>query len=103
MSEEQVEDLIELQSTVFLNMAVCHYMLKEFEESLKKASESIILKPTIKAYYRRAQVHAAMTSYKEACVDLVSAIKLDTEDPNDFQTELAKFKRLQKKKEEENK
>ena len=54
LTEEQVYELIELQATVFLNMAVCHYMLKEYDECCQKATESIHLQPTIKAFYRRA-------------------------------------------------
>ena len=75
-------------------MAVCHHFLKNFDKCQERATHSLSLKPTIKGFYRRASAFGAKKNYNAACEDLIAAIKLDTTDPNDLQTELAKFKRL---------
>ena len=78
-------------------MSVCHFLMGEMDKSIDKASKSLELNPTIKGYYRRAQAYAKRLNYDEAVKDLYSAIKLDTNDPNDLQTELVRFKNRAKK------
>ena len=55
LEKHQVDEVKEIQATTFLNMAVCYFLTDQFEKSADKASLSIDLKPSIKAYYRRAQ------------------------------------------------
>lgn len=65
-------------------MAVCYFLTNQFEKSIDKATLSLDLRPTIKAYYRRAQAYAKLANYERAIEDLTAAIKMDTSDPNDF-------------------
>lgn len=71
--------------------------MKEYEKSIRKASESLQLKKSIKAYYRRGKAHAALERFEEAAADLKSAVMLDTSDPNDIQQEMAIFAARAKK------
>ena len=82
-------------------MSVCHFLMNEMDKSIDKASKSLELNPTIKGYYRRAQAYSKKLNYDEAVKDLYSAIKLDTNDPNDLQTELVRFKNRAKKQEQD--
>ena len=65
-------------------MSICFFNLKKYLKSKEKATKSLEMKKSIKAYYRRAQARAYMKDYDGACDDLKSAIKMDMNDPNDF-------------------
>lgn len=41
-----------LQGTTYLNLAICHFMNKNYEKSVKNAEMSLDYNKTIKAYYR---------------------------------------------------
>ena len=65
-------------------MSICFYLLKNYEKSIEKASESLKVKKTLKGYYRRGKAYAALLQYDNAAEDLKSAVKMDTSDPNDI-------------------
>ena len=68
--------------------------MQEFRKSLDRATESLALKQSEKALYRRAQAYAALKDYWKAVADLKAAIKLNPSDPNNFAQELARFEQL---------
>jgi len=76
--------MLELQATVNLNMSVAFFMQKIYDKSIKKATESLKLKKSIKAFYRRGKAYAALEQFEEAAADMKSAIMIDTTDPNDI-------------------
>ena len=53
--------------------------MQEYRKSLERATESINLKNSEKALYRRAQAYAAIKDYWKAVADLKAAIKLNPE------------------------
>ena len=90
VSDDEVKQLHELQATAYLNMAICFFLLKEYQKSAENAKKSIVFNKTIKAYYRLGMAYKQLQNYDQAKEALLSAIKLDVSDPNDIQTELAK-------------
>ncbi len=85
LSNEETQEVVELQASTSLNMAICFFLLKNYEKSIQKATESIALKKTIKGYYRRGKAYAALSQYENAADDMKLAVKMDTSDPNDIQ------------------
>ena len=77
-------------------MATCFFLLKNYKKTIEKATESLKLKKTVKAYYRRGKAYAALEDYEDAVVDLTAAIKMDTSDQNDIMRELVMFERKAK-------
>ena len=77
-------------------MAICYFMQENYRKSIDRATESIGMQKTIKAYYRRAKALAAIKDYWGACKDLREAIKMDKSDPNDFAREVAQYEALAK-------
>ena len=77
-------------------MATCFFLLKNYKKTIEKATESLKLKKTVKAYYRRGKAYAALEDYEDAVVDLTAAIKMDTSDQNDIMKELVMFERKAK-------
>ncbi len=67
-----------------MNLAICFFLIKNFEKSIEKATESVNLKKSLKGYYRRGKAYAALEQYDNAVEDLKAAIKMDTSDPNDI-------------------
>ena len=65
-------------------MAVCYYLLKEYDKSRDRATQSLELQKTSKGWYRRAVAKKMLTDYEGACLDIKEAIKMDPSDPNDF-------------------
>ena len=65
---------------------------------MARATESLNLQKSVKAYYRRAKALAEIKDYWGAVADLKEAIKMDPSDPNDFGTELAKYENAAKAK-----
>ena len=55
----------------------------------------------MKAYYRMGMAYKALTNYDSAIEAFKNAIKIDTTDPNDIQSEITKCENLNKKKEKE--
>mmetsp|Transcript_4874 Transcript_4874/g.4504 ORF Transcript_4874/g.4504 Transcript_4874/m.4504 type:complete len:141 (+) Transcript_4874:239-661(+) len=98
---DDLEKCTELQATTYLNMSICFYLQQKYQKCIEKASASLELKKSIKAYYRRGQAYAARKDYENAIRDLENAIKLDVSDPNDIQQELIKMKGLSKQQEKE--
>lgn len=60
LDEQGQKEVVELQAATFLNMSTCHFLQKDFKKSVDKASESIKLQRTIKAYYRRGKAYAGL-------------------------------------------
>jgi len=96
LTEAENKEIKDIVAAGNLNMSICFFNLKNYPKSKEKASESLNMKKSIKAYYRRAQARAYMKDYDGACDDLKSAIKMDTNDPNDFQAELIKYEKYAK-------
>jgi tetratricopeptide (TPR) repeat protein len=84
IDKEQTKNCHELQATAYLNMAICWYLLKNFEKSKENAKMSLDFNKTIKGYYRLAQSYKAVQDYEMAIKNYKEAIKLDTSDPNDI-------------------
>jgi tetratricopeptide (TPR) repeat protein len=76
--------VIELQATTYLNMSQAFFQQKNFDKSIKKATDSLNLKKTIKAYYRRGKAYAMLGQYENAADDMKKAVLMDTSDPNDI-------------------
>ena len=74
-------------------MSICFFYLQKYQKSKEKATLSLDVKKSIKAYYRRAQARARMKDFDGACDDLKAAIMMDTSDPNDYQSELGKYEK----------
>ena len=83
-------------STAFLNMAVCHHLLKNPTKAVENCKKSLTHKKSIKAYYRMGQGYKALKNFDEAIKAFKQAIMMDTEDPNDIQSELKICQRLEK-------
>uniref|UniRef100_A0A7S3IRW7 peptidylprolyl isomerase n=1 Tax=Strombidium inclinatum TaxID=197538 RepID=A0A7S3IRW7_9SPIT len=101
LSQEETDSCTDLMSTAFLNSAICHHMLGNLEKAKESASKSLSYKKTIKGYYRLGQACKALTDYDGAIAAYKQAIFLDTEDPNDIQTELSRAEGLKRKKDKE--
>ena len=59
INEEIEQTAHELQATTFLNMSICHFIMKDFSKSVEKGLNSIKYKKSIKGYYRVAQAFKA--------------------------------------------
>ena len=70
-------------------MSICYFLQENYRKSIDRATESLEMMKTIKAYYRRAKALAAIKDYWGACKDLKEAVKMDKTDPNDFKREIA--------------
>ena len=91
LSKEEVKEAIQVKASTFLNLAICYFLTGEFRKSIARATESLDLQKSVKAYYRRAQALAKINDFWGATADLKEAIKMDPADPNNFANELAKF------------
>eukprot|EP00355_Strombidium_rassoulzadegani_P005029 CAMPEP_0168618386 /NCGR_PEP_ID=MMETSP0449_2-20121227/6046_1 /TAXON_ID=1082188 /ORGANISM="Strombidium rassoulzadegani, Strain ras09" /LENGTH=116 /DNA_ID=CAMNT_0008659261 /DNA_START=248 /DNA_END=595 /DNA_ORIENTATION=- len=96
LSDEEVESCGELMATSFLNMAICHHILKNYERAVQNCERSLSLKKSIKAYYRLGQGLKQLKNYEGSIKAFKQAILMDTSDPNDIQTELQVVERLEK-------
>ncbi len=65
-------------------MSVCYFLAEQYEKSADRATQSLDIKKSIKAYYRRAKAYGSLKHYDKAVEDLKCAIRMDTSDPNDF-------------------
>lgn len=74
-----------------MNMATAFFMQKKYEKCIQKATLSLELKKTIKAYYRRGKAYGALEKFEEAAKDMKQAVMLDTTDPNDIQQEFVMY------------
>lgn len=61
-------------------MATCFFLLQNYDKCIEKATLSIDLKPTQKAYYRRHKAYVAKRDYENGIKDLEKAIMMDTSD-----------------------
>jgi tetratricopeptide (TPR) repeat protein len=66
-------------------MSICHFLLKDYQKAVDKATKSIENKKTLKGLYRRGKAYAARQDYERAIKDMEEAVKMDTSDPNDIQ------------------
>mmetsp|Transcript_37397 Transcript_37397/g.27592 ORF Transcript_37397/g.27592 Transcript_37397/m.27592 type:complete len:116 (+) Transcript_37397:108-455(+) len=55
---EELEKCKDLVASTLLNMSICFYQMQKYQKCIDKATESLAIKPSIKAYYRRAQALA---------------------------------------------
>ena len=62
----EVEQARELVATSNLNMSLCYFMLKNYQKSSEKATESLKYRKTIKALYRRAKAYEKRGDYERA-------------------------------------
>jgi tetratricopeptide (TPR) repeat protein len=83
--------MLELQATTYLNMANAFFQLKRYDKCIEKATLSVNLQKTIKAYYRRGKAYGALEKFEEAAADMKQAVLLNTEDPNDIQKEYVMY------------
>ena len=72
-----------------MNLSICYFLTENYKKSIERATESLALQKSVKAYYRRGKAKAAIKDFWAAAADLKEAIKLDKSDPNDFARELA--------------
>ncbi len=77
-------------------MSQAFFQQKNFDKSIKKATDSLNLKKTIKAYYRRGKAYAMLGQYENAADDMKKAVLMDTSDPNDIQTEMMRYDKMAK-------
>ncbi len=90
------QEVIELQATTYLNMSQAFFQKKNYEKTIQKATDSLNLKKTVKAYYRRGKAYAMLEQYENAAADMKKAVLMDTSDPNDFQIEMMRYEKLAK-------
>ena len=76
---------------MFVNISICHYSLNHFEKSVEMASRALLLKPNVKAFYRRSKAHAELNNFDKAVEDLQQAIKLEGNDSGNFKQELKTY------------
>ena len=91
LTKEEVKEAIQVQASTFLNLSICYFLTNDFRKSIQRATESLDLQKSVKAYYRRAQALSKINDFWGATKDLKEAIKLDPSDPNNFANELARF------------
>ena len=77
-------------------MSQAFFQQKNFDKSIKKATDSLNLKKTIKAYYRRGKAYAMLEKYENAADDMKKAVLMDTSDPNEIQTEMMRYDKMAK-------
>lgn len=65
-SDEEQQEMIELQAVTDLNMATAFFMQKRYDKCIQKATLSLELKKTIKAYYRRGKAYGSLERFDEA-------------------------------------
>jgi hypothetical protein len=64
--EAKQEQLFDFQTTVFINISICHFSMGSFEKSVEMASRALMLKPNVKAFYRRSRAHAELGNFDKA-------------------------------------
>jgi tetratricopeptide (TPR) repeat protein len=100
-TKDQIALAKELNATVFLNMSICFFLLKNYSKAVEKATLSLQNKKTLKGLYRRGKAYAARLDYERAIKDMEDAVKMDPSDVNDIQQEIMqlrmKMKELEKK------
>ena len=84
VTEQEAQEMLDLQAATNLNMSVAFYMMKKYDKSIKKATESLALKKSIKAYYRRGKAYGELEQFDNAASDMKQAVLMDTSDPNDI-------------------
>ena len=89
LSDAELKEAVQVQASTFLNMAICFYLMEEYQKSIARATESLELQKNVKAFYRRARAKAAVKDFWGAVSDLQEAIEMDPSDPNNFSHELA--------------
>jgi len=88
LSAQETKLAVQVMAQSFLNMSLCYFMTEDFKKSADRASESLKLQKSVKAYYRRAKAKAAFKDFWGAVADLKEAIKMEPGDPNDFAKEM---------------
>merc|ERR1712151_228968 len=58
LTEEENQEIRDIVAAGNLNMSICFFNLKDYLKSKEKASLSLEIKKTIKAYFRRASARA---------------------------------------------
>ena len=101
ITPETKAEILELQAQTYLNMSICFFKRENYFKAVEKATDSIKLKKSYKAYYRRGMAYAKLLQYDNAAEDMLGAIKMDTSDPQNIQHELNKFKREAAKQDKE--
>ena len=90
-----MQELKDIACAQNLNMCICFYNVEKYARAKEKATTSLEIKQSIKAYYWRAKAKAQLKDYDEACSDINLAIQMGTNDQNgpDLKAELAKYEK----------
>lgn len=92
ISSEKKIEVVDLQAQTSLNMSTCFFKLGNYKKAVDKATESINLKKTYKAYYRRGIAYSKLLQFDNAASDLEAALKTDVNDPMKITNELNQFR-----------
>ena len=77
LSVEEKTQAIQCQTSAFLNLSICFFLTQDYRKSIDRATESLNLQQSVKAYYRRAKGKAAIKDYWGAAADIKEAMKID--------------------------
>lgn len=102
LTPADIKSCRELQATAFLNMVICHYILKNYKKSIDNCQKSLQYNETIKAHYRLGVAYKAQELYEKAISAFEDAIRLDISDPNKIKAELFETQKLQDQKDKRN-
>ena len=77
LTQLEKDQAVQCQTSAFLNLSICFFLTQDYRKSIDRATESLNLQKSVKAYYRRAKGKAALKDYWGAADDIKEAMKLD--------------------------
>eukprot|EP00117_Sycon_ciliatum_P050716 scpid106759/ scgid35767/ len=104
MKMNQQEDIAEdlklkakyLERDVNCNMSMVYLKEKEWAKAIEKATNSLDIEKTTKAYFRRGKAFAMKNDYENAYKDFEEGKKLDEDSIKLFEEEIAKVRKREK-------
>lgn len=92
-SEEQEKEITVLKNSLFLNLAQCYLLVKDFSSAVDETTKALGLdENNVKALFRRGSANISLANYQEAKTDLMKAYKLDPKNAS-VKKELARLKK----------
>jgi tetratricopeptide (TPR) repeat protein len=86
----------ELERDVNCNMAMVYLKERNWAKAVEKATNSLNIEKTTKAYFRRGKAYAMKNDFENAYKDFEEGKKLDDSDAKLFDEEIAKTKKREK-------
>jgi tetratricopeptide (TPR) repeat protein len=96
MDPELKKVACELERDVNCNMAMVFLKEKNYTKAVEKATNSLKVEKTTKAYYRRGKAYALKNDFENAYCDFEAGKALDPAESKLFDSEIAKTKKSEK-------